>query len=477
MFNALVIEDDIRYVENTLNRILNDYNFAYVHKTDSKSAIEYLNKNDLGHIDLFIVDRRIPEEAGGTLSDGNGDSIVSALIDSQKYPSKSNGSLIISLTGYADIGQSNRFNRDSDFLYRKDSQDFNIKNLILVQKENFFELKEILKKYSTLLKSIDNIALSVERADVLNTEIGLSDLYRSLKSYAYYKEAVSIDAKAVSGGLSNSTVWSCDITGSNNAKYNYYIKISSKNSGDTADFQNSIDRKFIAATLEKYSYLTNGLNLSIIQPAGTNVRPLATCLIDQYEESMYRLQCLIDELRDKPSSIVTKLFSEFSQPIIKYDKVTELSKKYNIPLIDKDKNITFRAAPRHGDLHIFNILNAGSDLVVIDFDSSVIHSFYLDVVTLALSALSHIDTPFKNEPFEGQDEIENFFSSELTTENPVSLFISEIFRNYVINRNVEFWAVVYCYSLRQLQYKDVVNDLNKFQRFVGIANLAASRIH
>lgn len=428
-----------------------------------ETALSYLESSS-EFIDLFVLDRRLPMRIGEQAADELGDALLSEVRSS--YPD----ARVIVFTGYT-----------SDGLFQdamKGSGQFPIRSykpvdrISVLRKDQSIEFRRLIAEFGELLQELDDIEIS---EDTNKRDISISD-QRLLRRVAYEFNAVSLRPTSLTGGLTGAQVWGCEIHQDQGHVANVVAKRAEK-LPSLAGLQDLLPLSTAATTRASVAGLIGGGHVSILRLAGDNARSLSRHMAEDIESSSDYVAQVSEALDRVQERAETVTLETLISPLLTWEKFDDLLRSYEIPRPSPNMRISTRIGMRHGDLHVANVMIAGGEAVLIDFDSNCFGSALLDPVTLFLSTLVHPDSPLRGASWPDASEIDaNLGTGGFGVDHAGSQFFAatQQWINARISNEREFWGIVLGFCARQLRYPDVVADTGILERTLVIVRKAST---
>lgn len=460
---AVLVEDDPQQTEVS-ERVLEGAAYRVRAFDSIATAQDYFRETD-DLIDLFVLDRRLPVNAGEPATDEFGDELLKEV--RSKFPD----ARLIVFTGFATIPHLQESLQGGGQLPANGGQP--IDKVTVLEKHQSLEFREQVQEFRHLLQTLDNI-------EIIAPSIGtLSDLdKRVLRRLAFDYQAVSLTADPLGGGLTGASVWRCEINRSEGHVATVVAK-RVKSPGSPGGLPELLPRVNTTATVRTLSGLMAGAHLNVLQIAGETPHALMDVIGERPREAVELVQPVWSVLRGVAAQRRTLAVDELCRSLITWESLSESLRAYGISIPPGSLTASAQVGPRHGDLHPANILIDNGQAVLIDFDSEVFAAGALDPITLLLSTLVHPDSPIRGSGWPGVAEIESTFATDSFGQgHPCELWFHGV-QGWIEECKTserEYWALVLAYAGRQLRYQDVLDDSEVVDRVLAIARRAAEAL-
>ena len=461
---AVLVEDDAQQAVVS-EGVLNAARYDVRSFNSIAPALNYLRAcPDL--IDLFVLDRRLPMNAGEAATDEFGDELLDEIrVD---YPD----ARLIVFTGFATIRHVQEALQGGGLLPTQ--SDRSIDRITVLEKDQSLEFKEEVERLRQLLQSLDDIEITTPLVPSL-----LSDLdKRVLRRLAFHYRAVSVSASALGGGLTDASVWRCEL---NRAEGHIATVVAKRvNSvGVRGGLPELLPHANTTSTTATLSGLMGGSRLNVLQVAGESPYALMSIIAEHPARAVELVRPIWDSLHGLTSQRKSLSVAELCASLIEWEKLSELLGPYGIQLPAGSLSATTQIGVRHGDLHPGNVLVDNEHAVLIDFDSTTFAAGALDPITMLLSTLVHPDSPIRGSSWpDASDIASNFATSSFALGHACEPWFQGVHEwvDECRTSQREYWALVLAYAGRQLRYKDVVQDDEVVSRVVAIARRAAGAL-
>lgn len=463
---AVLIEDDDEQAEVT-RRILEEANFGVVSFSCAADAEIYLADN-CELVDLFVLDRKLPQLEGERPSEVVGDGLLNRIRD------LFTDSRIVSFTGFASVEQLQGALGKGGTLPKLGDLP-GVHRVSALRKDQLVDFRDLVREYGQYLDKIANVEL-IPRGESLADIDQLSR--RCLRRLAAEYGGKSLIFHTLSGGLTNSKVWSCEIHGQEGLVARIVAK-TCKNVPAIGGLIDVLPHDLVAAKTQIVQGMMNGVTLSAMQFAGANATSLFTQLPIFGDEGEHQIEQLKVGLRSVQGTRTVKSICEVAAPLACWADIYEYGASRGMEVPSSDLNVMVTWGQRHRDLHPGNVLIANGRPVLIDFDSQGGASEAIDPVVLLLSSLVHPDSPIKGEGWPEAEEIEASFGTMDFGDGHPSAGWFRCINRWALDATEggrEYWALVLAYCVRQIGYPDVQASPEIMHRVEKLAALSASRL-
>ncbi|NGP05773.1 response regulator [Rhodococcus sp. 14C212] len=458
---AVLVEDDLQQSEVSKG-VLESARFDVRVFDSIAPALEYLRASD-ELIDLFVLDRRLPVNAGEPATDELGDELLKEIRASHK------DARLIVFTGYADVRHVQAALQGGGQLPMQSGQP--IDRITVLEKDQSIEFRLIVSEFRQLLQTLEDIEISTSEG---SHSLSYLDK-RVLRRLAFEYHAVSISVVSLGGGLTGASVWKCELARQEGHIATIVAK-RVKEFNPMGGLPDLMPRANTTSTMATLSGLMGGNYISVLQIAGDSPRALMTLLVEDPVKAV-ELACPVwTALHTVASQRQSLSIAEICKSLINWDEIAARLDPYGIEVPAGTLNATTRIGIRHGDLHPGNLLVDNDQAVLIDFDSSTFAAGLLDPVTMLISTLVHPDSPIRGSCWPDTAEVtERFGTADFGLGHGCEAWFQGVYKWIRESRTSdrEFWALVLAYSARQLGYQDVLADPAVVDRVVAIARRAA----
>lgn len=461
---AILVEDDCQQLE--VSQGILEFADYTVHSFDSIApAREYIHKStDL--IDLFVLDRRLPMNAGQPATDEFGDELLNEIRSA--HPD----ARIIVFTGYATIRHVQESLQGSGQLPTQDGQPLD--RVTVLEKHQSLEFMEQVEQFRQLLQVLDDIEINTPSSDAPMDALEK----RVIRRLAFDYRAVSVSVSSLTGGLTGASVWRCEIYRAEGRIATVVAKRvpSSSSPGGLPEL---LPPANTTATVGTLSGLMAGGRLKVLQLAGESPSALMDAIAEQPARAVELAKPVWDALRCVSARRATLTVAEVCEPLIAWEPLSALLRTHEIQAPAGSLLVTTQIGPRHGDLHPGNILIDNGRAVLIDFDSETFAAGALDPVTMLISTLVHPDSPIRGAAWPDPAHITSTFATqEFGRGHPCAAWFGGV-QDWIQECQTserEYWALVLAYAGRQLRYPDVNEDGATVDRILAIARRASEAL-
>lgn len=461
---AVLIEDDPQQAEVSQG-VLETAGYAVRSFNSIAPARDYLHTStDL--IDLFVLDRRLPVNAGEPATDEFGDELL------KEVRSNYLDARLVVFTGFATIRHVQESLQGSGQLPAQDGQP--IDRVTVLEKDQSLEFKEQVEQFRQLLQTLDDIEIITPPG---TASLNARDK-RVLRRLAFDYRAVSISVASLDGGLTGAGVWRCEI---NRVEGRIATVVAKrvKSPGSPGGLPELLPRANTAATVRTLSGLMAGGHLNVLQLAGESPYALMDIIAEQPAQAVELVKPVWNALHGVVAQQKTLTVAELCESLIAWERLSELLSPYGIQTPAGSLSVTTHVGPRHGDLHPGNVLIDNGQAVLIDFDSETFAAGALDPIIMLISTLVHPASPIRGEAWPTVSEITSTFATgDFGRGHPCELWFGGV-QDWIEECQTsqrEYWALVLAYAGRQLRYPDVRGDQETVDRLVAIAKRAADAL-
>lgn len=461
---AVLVEDDPEQAKFSRD-VLETARYEVRSFNSIAPVLDYLHTStDL--IDLFVLDRRLPVNAGERATDEFGDELLQEV--RLGYPD----ARLIVFTGFATIRHVQGSLEGGGQLPAQGSQP--IDRVTVLEKDQSLEFKEQVERFRFLLQSLDDVEII--------TPIGgdpLSELdKRALRRLAFDYRAVSISVAALGGGLTGASVWRCELH-RKEGRIATVVAKRVKSPGSRGGLAELLPRANATAMIGTLSGLMAGSYLNVLQIAGESPCALMDFIAEQPARAVELAKPVWNALHGVVAQPRMLSAAELCRPLISWELLSDLLAPYGVRVPLGSLTVTTQIGPRHGDLHPGNVLIDNEQPVLIDFDSEAFASGALDPITMLISTLVHPDSPIRGALWPAPSVIMSSFATlEFGKGHACELWFRGVqeWIEECRSSEREFWALVLAYAGRQLRYQDVLADPEIVTRVVAIARRAAEAL-
>lgn len=463
-FRAILVEDEPSAAQFTTDALA-AAGFDVVVYADALSAQEHVDSTaDL--IDLLVLDRRLPFRPGESPSDKVGDDLLTAML--LKHPDLA--AIVFSgHTGFEHL----QFATTERGVVSLGKDAFVFDRVRLFEKGQSLEFDEYVAKVHSALSALQDIQIiGIDPAELT------AHNRRLLRRVAFEFGGSSIDARPLTGGLTDSPVWLCSIESHHGSMARVVAKRQIK-TREPGGFQNLCPAQITAGVVDTIRGFCGGFYVTIQQLVGSNPVPLLELIVTDEAAAVEATTSLRESLGQMSMGQRANVsIEEIAAPFASWSTVTERGARFGVNVPPGSRIAATRSAPRHGDLHPGNVLVADGHPVIIDFDSQTTGSQLVDVLALQLGPLFHPDSPLFGAAWPTIDQCELFGSEAFLEGCPAPDYFALLadWSDHSPTSAREHSALVLAYAVRQLKYPDVLaNDLTR-SRAIALARWAANRL-
>lgn len=461
---ALLIEDDPQQAEVS-QRVLETAGFAVRSFNSIAPARDYLRTStDL--IDLFVLDRRLPVNAGEPATDEFGDELL------MEVRSNHPDARLVVFTGFATIRHVQGSLQGSGQLPAQDGQP--IDRVTVLEKDQSLEFKEQVEQFRQLLQTLEDIEIVAPTGAAPLCALEK----RALRRLAFDYRAVSISVASLDAGLTGASVWRCEI----NRVEGCIAKVVAKrvkSPGSSGGLSELLPGAYTAAKVRTLSGLMAGGHLNVLQLAGESPYALMDIIAERPAQAVELARPLWNALHRVAARQQILTLAKLCESLIEWQCLSELLSPYGIQTPVGSHSLTTHVGLRHGDLHPGNVLIDNEQAILIDFDAETFAAGALDPIIMLISTLVHPASPIRGVAWPAVSEITSTFATvDFGRGHPCEPWFRAVHQWIEECRTSEreYWALVLAYAGRQLRYQDVLEDPETVDRLVAIANRAADAL-
>lgn len=461
---AILVEDDPEQSEVSQG-VLEAAGYT-VHSFNAIAPAQGYIRESTDLIDLFVLDRRLPVNAGEPATDEFGDELLNEVRSG--HPD----ARLIVFTGFATIRHVQESLQGGGQLPAQDGQPLD--RVTVLEKDQSLEFKEQVEQFRQLLQVLDDIEIITPSS---NDPLNALDK-RVLRRLAFDYRAVSVSVSSLAGGLTGASVWRCQI---NRAEGRIATVVAKrvKSPGSPGGLPELLPRANTTATVRTLSGLMAGGHLNVLQLAGESPFALMDVIAEQPTRAVELAKPVWDALHGVSAQRTTLTVAELCEPLIAWERLRELLGAHGIQVPAGSLAVTTQVGPRHGDLHPGNILIDNGQAVLIDFDSETFAAGALDPITMLISTLVHPDSPICGAAWPDPSHIASAFATrEFGQGHPCEAWFGGV-RDWIDECQTsqrEYWALVLAYAGRQLGYSDVIGNRETLDRILAIAGRASEAL-
>lgn len=416
--------------------------------------------------DLFVLDRRLPVNEGEPDTDEVGDDLLAEV--KSRFPD----ARIIVFTGFATINQLQVAMSNNGQIPTGDGG--TIDRVSVFKKDQSIEFREAVAKHADVLRRLNDIEVA---SDIPSVQID-SGAGRLIKRVALAYNATSVTARRLSGGLSSSSVWSCELRDAHSVVARVVVK-DVKKPDQLAGLASLLPASMALSTLATLSGLINGRYVNVMRAAGAGSISLFELLGQDPSQASAIIAPIARALSEVPVSSTTKRLDEVIANFISYDEMAVVLDGIGVPAPSPSMQISVQQGWRHGDLHPGNVLIIDEGAALIDFDSECVAGGCVDLIALELSTLVHPESPIRGQLWPGEEEIRaSLGTANFGASHGCAVWFAglNVLFELVGASHREVWATRLAYAARQLRYDDVRADVQVTSRVIAIIARACSEL-
>jgi CheY-like chemotaxis protein len=466
-FFAILVEDEPTAAAEA-REALEAAGFSVKEYSDASSALSGAT-TDGTPTDLLVLDRRLPLRHGELASDEVGDDLLEAML--QRYPDL----VVIVFSGHTGFSHAQfaTAKRGSLSLRQNDIQ---LDRVSIFEKSQTLEFDKHVRELYLCLSQIEDIQLELDPERSANNIDHITK--RILRRVGYEYSGTSVQARPLTGGLTGSPVWLCNVHGMNGPIARVVIK-RQNNKPRQGGFQSLLPAHLTAGTVSIVHGFCGGFYASVQQVAGAEPVPLLDLITSAPDSAAQIFRSLCDGLSTiKSGHVVTRPISEIGAAFEEWESVRARAARYGLEVPPGSRIASTVVAPQHGDLHPGNVLSVGDTPVVIDFDSQSDGSELVDAITLLLGPVFHRDSPLRDCDWPSVEQCSDLLGSNFLDGCPSENYFRAAI-DWLLERKKserELYSLLLAYSVRQLKYDDVSTDEKVRGRAVALARWATTQL-
>lgn len=448
----LLVEDDPEIV--TVFETEFSVGFVLVHAASRETALQYLAESTF---DLAICDLRIPSESGAMDEDAvHGRAVLTRLLED--HP----GTPVVAFSAYGTIELM------QELLRRARQEDFlgeGVPRELLI----FFSKDQL----PDCIALIHDIAAEIEQLDRIEIATGMARLEltweheRILRVYARRLAASVVRASPLTGGLSGSRVLRLRLEASGAHVASVVAKLDDIKWVE-AECHNV--ETLVAPTLASGSYPSA---VTLVRAGAGNSGGLFYRFAGGFERSLrdvvtsHDAPRVVEAVRNRlepwrdGAPVERTTLEEIREGLVRMEQIPEGHR--DAVAADESLEIAIRRATAHRDLHICNVLLSDSQIpMIIDFASVGPAPASVDPVTLELSVIFHPgahDMTRSWPTLEQADHWDDFDRYVDGCPSPKFIESCRLWAFDVAAGDLEVYAVLYAYALRQLRFDRARRDV------------------
>jgi CheY-like chemotaxis protein len=467
--NAVLVEDEPDQARRSMELIGNN-GFSVQHFSTFESVQIALAAGQISsETELFVLDRKLPENATDEARTEVGDALRELVLES--FPD----ALVIVLSGFSDhehVLQTLQSRGQLDAHLDHPAFD----RVRVFKKRDLPEVGTYLGTISSWLQTVDDVELIVTD---LERPLRPAEA-RIIKKLALNMRGVSLRAESLTGGLSGDLVFKVQVknvlgiqTGSVLAKLGKKRPLTVP-----SGLEANLPTPNVASRTSTIKGVCDGLYLSTYQLAvGASSESLFSLISSDDAQATQVIQLttgILDQVLEVNS--IRTPFSRLVAPLISWPKAEGAASVLGISLPAPTSWFPEVAAFQHGDLHAGNILIVDGAPFLIDFDSQTMGSRLLDPLTLLLGAFFHPDSCYSQSGFVGED-IEALLRGERLSDFPGAVAEAAIWLRSRVDEERELWGLVLGYSLRNAGFEEIRANAEAMTRLRHLARVAVAEIN
>ncbi|MFC4613584.1 phosphotransferase [Cellulomonas algicola] len=458
---ALYVEDEVGGAADRFQREIEEAGFevARAHSAAQARALLAEVAASAGIIDLVVLDRKLPEEDGGRAGEGTGDALFQAV--AAELPDTP----IMVLTGYS----------DEDFailvLQRRNVLDVGavepVQRVVHFKKGAALDFRRAVRDLGAALRATEDVSLE--------GPVVAPPARRVLKRVGQLFDGAVVEAKPAAGGLSDASVWICDVRASDGRLLTSVV-VKAGHHGDTrpsGGFMACIPPASAAQPIHLVTGACGGASGHVAPLAGNDSISLADLIALDEPRAVEAVTRVVEVLSGVESAMTSLPLERFVAPLIEWPRAEQIAAALAIELPSGDLPIPAHLGCLHGDLHPGNVLLVEERPVFIDFDRQRVGSLILDGLALALGAVFNKAGPLRDR-VPSLDEIQAAILGDQEASTWFGSCASAWSGRAFGHR--ERWAGALAYALRQLKYRDVLEDEARRELAVGLAQRASEAL-
>lgn len=464
-YKSILVEDEAAAAEET-TEALEAAGFEVIVFRDAVSALSRPADTTGDLIDLLVLDRRLPKRFGEVPTDDTGDELLAAML--QTYPDLTT----IVFSGHTGFEHLQFATTERGIVSMQGGAEL-LDRVRLFEKSQSIEFDRYLERIHSILSRLDDIQIRCDDLDHMTAHDK-----RLLRRVAFELGGSSIDARALTGGLTDSPVWLCLIRGEDCPTARIVAKRQIHKS-EPGGFQALCPAQLTAGTISVVSGFCGGYHVTIQQLVEEDPVSLMDLLVRdpaKAAEIVFTLKSGLDSIHSGQE--VNATISAITSPFENWDTVRQRAADFDIEVAPGSRIATTVRSPQHGDLHPGNVLVAGGHPVIIDFDSQTTGSELIDVVALLLGPVFHRDSPIRSGEWPSAAQCDDLFGVTFLDGCPAPVYFQTVIAWMLERRRSlrEMQALILAFTVRQLRYPDVVTNETVRSRAIRIAQWASQRL-
>lgn len=461
-FTAILVEDEPSAARQTEAALVAAGFTVHVRET-AVSALEEPPADD-EIIDLVVLDRRLPRAPGDPPIEKVGDDLLVEML--RRYPD------VVFVVFSGRTGFLHQQSATSDRGMVETGQDWPTFDRVRVfEKAQTLEFDDFLAGLSRVLTSLDDIEV--------RPNDGISNWNRRmLRRVTAEFGGVSVQAKVLRGGRSESPVWLCSILARTGPRAHVVAKVQSSEvpNGGFADL---CGPHLTASRIATVRGLCGGATVTVQQLVDADPVSTFDLLHADPEQAEVIARKLVEGLARIPSGHEEHLpLEEVCLPFGRWDSLQTRAREFAIPMPPGSRIATTARSHLHGDLHPGNLLALDGSPVLIDFDSQTRGSELVDMLALSLGAILHEDSPLRDDPWPTVAQCSQFPRGEFYAGCPASGFFHQLQARIdsCARSERELAGLVLAFCLRQLKFDGVRDHELQTSRAIALARWASAQL-
>lgn len=468
MYTAVLVEDNIPN-GNQYSESLRRAGFDVVWYTNASDARANLSEEADTLVDLFVLDREIPDVAGDTESVDTGDVLF------EEIQARWADSPILVFTAHSTPQHTQNAISNRGQLWLGPTS--NVDRVQIAYKEQGSRFLEQVRQVAEALDLLQDVHV------LPDTEYGNSDRGRALRrlfaKLAARNSCGAIRVRRLGGGRSGDEVFECELLDENGIIVAAFVGKTRKPGWVPAHgAMYGLPQAIVAPHVDLVSGMAAGTVLELFQIV-SGATPLDELLKSGDPDAPIAIDALSSTIIAH-GGVVTRLvgIEELVEPLVTLDFLQEQLAEMGVAGPRTSLSILSERSLQHGDLHGGNVLVKDQHPALIDFGKRATASRLLDPVTLMLSMWLHPDgmwftsTTASDEPVAAIRAIIDRAPDELSNESlrAVARWVVAIEPD-----PRELWSICLGYAVRQLWYETAQNEAAA-ERIAAIANAACTAI-
>lgn len=461
---AVLVEDDSQQAEETIE-VLEAAGFSVEWFMDAHSARDGL-EGKTGLVEIFIVDRKLPEKIGERALDAHGDTLFEWI--EERWPA----TRILIFSGHVDFDYLQEKTEGAGLLF--DDDQTRMSRISVFRKDQTDLFDAAIRSLRDLLSRISDVELRLSGDLSAVSEVDR----RVLRCVAIRYQATTLSGSLLSGGLTGAKVWNCEIYRESRFLMHVVVKDGSEATG-AVGLAEGFPRAYVANCIARVPALNAGVIAAVLHWAGSGGTPLMSRVLVSKDSDVEPLETLAEAFVALPAVATTEKVSDLVEPVFPWDRAATIFKEWGLRLPSGTAYVSTSKSLSHLDLHPMNVIVCNETPVLIDWDGSGHHSALIDPLTLLLSTLTHPDSPIRGSAWIDANEIrENFGRDDFGANSVYRVWFGAVGRwiSKTKQSDREFHAITLAYVARQLEYPDVKADADMCGRLIEIAKVSIEEL-